>query len=176
LSKGYVDEGKRKNKELEEALLAASQNGTYPILCDMTSCAKTATLNFSENLHVMDPIEFIAAHLKDKLTFHKVDEPVVIHAICSTRKMGLTEKFIEVANMCSTQVHMPKDVTCCGFAGDRGFTYPELNASALRHLKENIPQGAKLAFSTNKTCEVGLSEHSGLAYRNIFYLVDQCTR
>lgn len=176
LSKGYVEEGKRKNKELEDTLRVASKNGTYPIVCDMTSCSKTARENFSGDIVMLDPIEFVLAHLKDKLTFTKIDEPVVIHAICSTRKMGLVEKFVEVAKLCSTQVHVPADVQCCGFAGDRGFTFPELNASALRDLKANIPEATRLAFSTNKTCEIGLSEHSGLAYRNILYLVDRCTK
>ncbi|MBE0494957.1 MAG: FAD-binding oxidoreductase [Campylobacterales bacterium] len=176
LSKGYVKEGKRKNKELEDTLRAASNNGAYPIVCDMTSCSKTGRENFSPDLVMLDPIEFVLTHLKDKLTFTKIDEPVVVHAICSTRKMGLVDKFVEVAKLCSTQVHVPADVQCCGFAGDRGFTFPELNASALRDLKANIPAGTTLAFSTNKTCEIGLSEHSGLAYRNILYLVDRCTQ
>lgn len=176
LSKGYVEEGKRKNKELENVLRGASNNGAYPIVCDMTSCSKTARENFNGDIIMLDPIEFVLTHLKEKLTFTKIDEPVVVHAICSTRKMGLVDKFVEVANLCSTQVHVPSDVQCCGFAGDRGFNYPELNTSALRDLKANIPEGTRLAFSTNKTCEIGLSEHSGLAYRNILYLVDRCTR
>jgi D-lactate dehydrogenase len=176
LSKGYVETGKRKNKELEDALRAASKNGSYPILCDMTSCAKTTRENFSNDIKMLDPVEFAIEHLVDKLTFKPLDEPIVIHPICSTRKMGLTEKLIELAQKCSNSVHVPKDVTCCGFAGDRGFTYPELNESALRHLKTNIPHGATLAFSTNKTCEIGLTEHSGLPYRNIVYLLERCTR
>jgi D-lactate dehydrogenase len=176
LSKGYVQAGKQKNKELEDALRAASKNGKYPIVCDMTSCSKTTRENFSEDIKMLDPVEFATEYLVDKLTFTPLDEPVVIHPICSTRKMGLTEKLISLAQKCSTNVHVPKDVTCCGFAGDRGFTYPELNASALRHLKSNIPQDTKLAFSTNKTCEIGLTEHSGLPYRNIFYLLERCTR
>jgi D-lactate dehydrogenase len=31
-------------------------------------------------------------------------------------------------------------------------------------------------FSTSRTCEIGLSLHSGLHYRSIFYLVERCLR
>lgn len=173
-SKGYKSEGKQKNKELEEALNKASQNGKYPILCDMSSCSKTMAEYFETGLKVNDPIEFIHDHLIGRVEFKQIDEPIVIHIICSTRKMGLADKFIKIAHMCSSKVTVPADVGCCGFAGDRGFNYPELNKSALRHLNEAIPADTKLAFSTGKPCEIGLSDESGLAYRSLFYLVDRC--
>lgn len=176
LSKGYTKTGLSKSKELEGALRAASKDGTYPIVCDMSSCSKTTRENFSSSLIMLDPIEFAMKYLVDKLEFKQIDEPIAIHPICSTRKMGLVDDLVNLAKKCSTLVHVPKDVTCCGFAGDRGFFYPELNASALRHLKSNIPSDVKYAFSTNKTCEIGLSEHSGLAYRNIIYLLERCSR
>ena len=39
--------------------------------------------------------------------------------------------------MCAEKVVTP-DVICCGFAGDRGFTVPELNAFGLRRLKKQL--------------------------------------
>jgi D-lactate dehydrogenase len=175
-SKGYKEEGKKKSDELEIALREASKNGKYPILCDMSPCSKTIEQNFPSDLKVHDTVEFITEFLAQKLEFKKVDEPIVIHTTCSTTKSGLSEKFKQVAKMCSTNVTVPKSVSCCGFAGDRGFTFPKLNQSALRHLKKEIPQDVKYAFSTSKTCEIGLSEHSGLDYKSIFYLVEKCTR
>ncbi|HRM77526.1 MAG TPA: FAD-binding oxidoreductase, partial [Aliarcobacter cryaerophilus] len=91
------------------------------------------------------------------------------------RKMGLEDKFKTLAQLCSTNVIIPADVKCCGFAGDRGFNFPELNDSALRYLKEQT-NGAKMAFSTSKTCEIGLSEKSGLDYNSIFYLINRVTK
>ena len=167
---------KRENKnrnELKKALLRASENGTYPILCDMSPCSKTMAQNFGDELKVHDTVEFILEYLVGKVTFTPIDEPVVIHPTCSTRKMGLTEKLEKVARLCSTKVTIPAEIGCCGFAGDRGFTFPELNKSALRHLKAAIPEDTKLAFSTSKTCEIGLSEESGLNYRSLFYLVER---
>jgi len=175
-SKGYKKEGKKKSDELELELRDASQNGKYPILCDMSPCSKTIEQNFPNNLKVYDTVEFITDFLAKKLKFKRIDEPIVIHVTCSTRKSGLVEKFEKIAHMCSSNVTIPKSVSCCGFAGDRGFTFPQLNKSALRHLKEEIPKEVKYAFSTSKTCEIGLSEHSGLDYKSIFYLVEKCTR
>ncbi|AOO64573.1 FAD-binding and (Fe-S)-binding domain-containing protein [Sulfurospirillum halorespirans] len=172
-SKGYKAEGKQKSMELEAALNKASENGKYPILCDMSSCTKTMMEYFDSGLKVHDPIEFIHDSLLDRLTIKQINDPIVIHSICSTRKMGLTEKFEKIARLCSSKVTVPADVTCCGFAGDRGFNYPELNKSALRHLKSSIPSDTKLAFSTGKPCEIGLSEESGLEYRSLFYLLER---
>ncbi len=175
-SKGYTKEGKKKSDELENELRIVSKNGKYPILCDMSPCSKTIASNFPKDLRVYDTVEFILEFLVDKLEFKKTSEPIVIHTTCSTRKTGLSEKFEQIARMCSENVTVPADVGCCGFAGDRGFTFPELNKSALRNLKSSIPSDVKYAFSTSKTCEIGLSEHSGIDYRSIFYLVDRCTK
>lgn len=172
-SKGYKEEGEKKSNELKKALLNASANGKYPILCDMSPCSKTMAQNFGNELKVHDTVEFILEFLVGRVTFTPINEPVVIHPTCSTRKMGLVEKLEQVARLCSTKVTIPADVGCCGFAGDRGFTFPELNKSALRHLKASIPEDTTLAFSTSKTCEIGLSEESNLAYRSLFYLVER---
>jgi len=175
-SKGYKEEGKQKSDELEKALREASENGKYPILCDMSPCSKTMSANFSPEVKINDTVEFILDYLVGRVEIKPIDEPIVIHTTCSTRKTGLAEKFEKIARMCSTKVTVPTDVGCCGFAGDRGFTFPELNKSALRHLKASIPSDTKLAFSTSKTCEIGLSEESGLDYRSIFYLVERCIK
>src|SRR5450759_866361 len=40
-SKGYTEAGEKKSDELEAALLKASRNGEYPVLCDMSPCLYT---------------------------------------------------------------------------------------------------------------------------------------
>jgi len=170
------NEGKSKSDELEIALRDASENGIYPILCDMSPCSKTIEQNFPSDLKVYDTVEFITEFLAKKLEFKRVDDPIVIHTTCSTRKSGLADKFAKVAHMCSSNVTIPQSVSCCGFAGDRGFTYPELNASALRWLKSDINGRATKGYSTSITCEIGLSKHSGIDYESIFYLIEECTR
>ena len=170
-SKGYKKQGSAKSDELEAALSIASKEGRYPILCDMSPCTKTMMQNFGKSLKVYDSVEFIAKFMLDRLPIEQIKEPIVIHHTCSTRKQGLVGDFEKIARVCSTKVTVPTKVSCCGFAGDRGFTYPELNQTALRHLKSEIPSDTKLAFSTSKTCEIGLSHESGLAYRSVWYLL-----
>ena len=128
-----------------------------------------------KELKIYEPIEFILEHLVDKLNFKKVEDVITIHTTCSSTKMGLTEKFEKLAKLCTDNVIIPKEVGCCGFAGDRGFTYPELNKSALRNLKSSLPENCTEGYSTSKTCEIGLSLHSGIEYKSIVYLVDKVT-
>lgn len=174
-SKGFTKQADVKSKQLEKALLEASNNAQYPILCDTSPCTKKMVESFKTNLKLFEPIEFALEHLVDKLHLEKIDDTITIHTTCSSRKMGLHEKFIKLANMCSTRVVVPADVTCCGFAGDRGFNYPELNQSALRNLPNSV-KDVKYAFSTSKTCEIGLSEYSGIDYNSIFYLINKCSK
>ena len=101
---------------------------------------------------------------------------VAVHSTCSSEKMGLSAPLRRVAETCAEHVVAPPEVGCCGWAGDRGFTYPELNASALRGLSNALPPEVKEGFSTSRTCEIGLTIHSGIPYRSILYLVDRCTR
>jgi len=43
-------------------------------------------------------------------------------------------------------------------------------------LKNAIPHDCYEGFSNSKTCEIGLSEHSGIEYRSIIYLVDKYSK
>jgi D-lactate dehydrogenase len=96
----------------------------------------------------------------------------MVFPVCSMKKMGLDEKLTELARICAKNV-IVAEANCCGFAGDRGFTFPELNKHGLRNLKMQIPGTVKNGYSTSRTCEIGLSLHSGISYRSIVYLVDK---
>jgi D-lactate dehydrogenase len=63
---------------------------------------------------------------------------------------------------------------CCAFAGDLGLSVPELNASALSGLRERV-KGCQAGYSNSRGCEIGLSQHGGIPYQSIVYLVDRCT-
>ena len=174
-SKGFKEAAAGKSKELDEALLLASNNGEYPVLVDMSPCLYHMKETLSEQLHLFDPIEFTLKYLAPRLEFKPTDEAVTIFSVCSSKKMGLEDAFLELAQKCSRNV-IVNESACCGFAGDRGFTYPELNAHGLADIKEQIPEGVKRGFSTSRTCEIGLTQHSGISYKSILYLVDECTK
>ena len=159
--------------------MKVSRNGEIPILFDTSPCTKTMKdfqkLKNENELKIFDSTEFIYEFLMDKLTIHKIDETITIHPTCSTTKMDIVDKMKAIAEACVTNVIIPKEVSCCGFAGDRGFTFPELNKSALVSLKSELPHECHSGYSNSRTCEIGLSLHSGIQYKSIIYLVDRCT-
>lgn len=174
-SKGMLDIADRKTTELEAALWEASEQGRYPVLCDQSPCLHRMRETI-RRMKLYEPAEFIYTFLRDKLVFTPIDRPVAVHITCSMRKMGLADTIIALARLCSTKVIVPEEVGCCGFAGDRGFTYPELNAYALRKLRPQIEAaGVSIGYSNSRTCEIGLTTNSGIPYVSIAYLVDQCT-
>lgn len=174
-SKGMPDIADAKTAELEAALWEASEHGTIPVLCDQSPCLHRMRGHIKK-MHLYEPAEFIHDYLAPYLEFHPVDTPVAVHVTCSTRRMGLAGKIVDLARMCSRNVTVPAEVGCCGFAGDKGFTYPELNRWGLRKLRPAIEaSGAREGYSNSRTCEIGLTDNSGIPYKSIAYLVYACT-
>ncbi len=174
-SKGFVAEGQRKAAELEAALLAASEAGKIPVYCDMSPCLFRMKETLSSGLRLYEPVEFILKFLVSRLTFTRVPRKVAVHSTCSNTKMGLGPELVRLAQLCAREVIVPDEIGCCGWAGDRGFTKPELNASALSLLRSKLPSGIREGYSTSRTCEIGLTLHSGISYKSIVYLVDEAT-
>lgn len=172
-SKGMPEIADRKTKELEDALWKASEEGRYPVLCDQSPCLHRMEHKI-KRMRLYEPSEFILGFLTDRLDFHQTDTPVAIHLTCSMRLMHKTGKMLELARMCSTNVVVPEGVGCCGFAGDKGMTHPELNKYALRKLKDQV-KGIPVGYSNSRTCEIGLATNSGIPYVSIAYLVNRCT-
>jgi D-lactate dehydrogenase len=91
--------------------------------------------------------------------------------------MGLADTIVALARRCSKHVLVPEEVGCCGFAGDKGFFLPEVNAYALRKLRPQIEaNNIEIGYSNSRTCEIGLTTNSGIPYVSIAYLVDSCTK
>ncbi|MCP3890694.1 MAG: FAD-binding oxidoreductase [Desulfobulbaceae bacterium] len=173
-SKGFLKQADVKAGELSDALLAVSENGAIPVLCDTSPCLYRMRGTADERLQLFEPIEFVLTYLMDKLKFTKQEVKVAVHPTCSTRKMGLEGELEQLAKACATEVVMPEDIYCCGFAGDRGFNFPELNEAALKDLRDHVCT-CDAGYSTSKTCEIGLSLHGGISYRSILYLVDDAS-
>ena len=199
-SKGMLDIADRKSAELESALWKASEEGKYPVLCAQSPCLhrmrkvmgereqSDACIGSAEReeahpegkvmhkMHLYEPAEFIMKYLVPRLDFHPIDRPIALHITCSTRQMGVADDLINLAKMCSTKVYLPEGVGCCGFAGDRGFTFPEMNKYALRKLRPQIEANhIEVGYSNSRTCEIGLETNTGIPYMSIVYLVNECT-
>ena len=175
-SKGMPDEAQRKAAELELALLKASEYGKYPVLCDQSPCLHRMR-HTMQHLHLYEPAEFINTYVLSELEITPLDTCVAVHVTCSTRQMGLAETIVRVAKACAKNVLVPEEIGCCAFAGDKGFTEPELNEWALRKLKPQVEKaGATMGVSNSRTCEIGLSTHSGIDYCSIAHLVNMCSK
>lgn len=174
-SKGYLDTANASVQALEAALWEASGHGEYPVLCDTSPCILRMVEQFQQPLKLYEPAGFIAEHLLPHLPpLRQQEDTVALHVTCSARKLGLDGALRKLAQLCAKQVVEPEEEGCCGFAGDKGFTTPELNAAALRRLKQQLPDNCTEGFSNSRTCEIGLSLHSGRQYRSIAYLVEKC--
>ena len=174
-SKGYAEQAEHKRQELIGALLHASRGGLDPIYCDTSPCTLRLVQDLNQSrLDLYDPVRFIRTHLVHKLNFTPQTAPIAVHVTCSTQHLGESQALIDIARLCSTQVVIPEGIHCCGFAGDKGFTTPELNAHSLRTLKDAV-QHCSEGISTSRTCEIGLSQHGGIDYHGLVYLVDRVT-
>lgn len=174
-SKGLPDIAQKKTKELEEALWRASEGGRYPVVCDQSPCLHRMKQHIKK-VDLYEAAEFVWKFVKDRLDFNMTDTPVALHLTCSTKLMKIDRIVYDLACLCSSSVFVPEGVGCCGFAGDKGMTHPELNAYALRKLASQIKErGIEVGYSNSRTCEIGLQTNSGIPYRSIIYLVNSCS-
>ena len=84
----------------------------------------------AEALEILDGIEFAQRFVLGVLPPTRRAGRVAVHPVCSVEKMKLTPMLVEVVEGYAESAHVPLAVGCCGFAGDRGFTHPELTAAA----------------------------------------------
>jgi len=174
-SRGYRDVGAAQAAELQRLLLEASEGGRHPIVCDTSPCLQRMKEKFDDPMlkfALYEPVQFISMHLKDRLEFTPVRDTVAVHVPCSSKKLKLNDQMVALAELCAREVHVTP-IPCCGMAGDRGMRYPELTKASLQHL--DLPPSCSDGYSTSRTCEMSLSNHSGLNFRSLLYLVDEAT-
>lgn len=174
-SKGMFRAADRKRDELNRILMTLTRQGKIPVYSDTSPCSLRLQEGLDPALQVFDSVEFLDRFVVPRLIIEPIDDPVALHITCSTTRMGLAEALKRILSACCNTLVIPEQITCCGFAGDKGFTTPELNASALRTLKDQVAN-CREGCSTSRTCEIGLSHHSGLEYRSPVYLLDQCSK
>ncbi|MDD2242326.1 MAG: FAD-binding and (Fe-S)-binding domain-containing protein [Bacteroidales bacterium] len=172
-SKGYVKAGTFLSDNLKRELAIASENGKYPILCDMSPCTYTMKENFGKELRVYEPVEFSRKFLIPKLRVRKLNKSVAVFAVCTAKKMGVDNMLYDIAKACARRV-IVVDENCCGFAGDKGFMLPELNENGLRNLRAQVAD-CKEGYATSRTCEIGLSNYGKITFKSILYLIDEAS-
>jgi D-lactate dehydrogenase len=164
-----------------------SQKGRLSVVMDTSPCTYGMVSSRAyltpenqvkfDQLKIVDSTAFAHDVLLPKLRVsHKV-RSVVLHPVCSVTKMNLLPKLEGVAKACADTVVVPRDAGCCGFAGDRGFTHPELTASATKHEAEEVnTRSFDGHYASSRTCEVGMTRSTGEVYRSFLYLLEAATR
>lgn len=66
-----------------------------------------------DRFSLYEPVEFINTFLKDKLEWKQVRDNVAIHVPCTSKKLGATTAFEQVAGLCAKEV-TPSGIPCCG--------------------------------------------------------------
>ncbi len=171
-----------------ERLWEWSGEGALPIVIDAASCTN-ATLEPGDGildeanaerlakLEILDSVAWAHDRLLPWLEVAERTGSATVHPTCATRRMGLTPKIRALAETLADDVYVAPSSTCCGFAGDRGISHPELTAAATR------PQAEELAgrhfdahLSSNRTCEIGLERATGEPYESVLILLERLTR
>ncbi len=164
-----------------------SDQGRLPIVVDTSPCTyglKTARAHLSpdnqarfDKLTIVDSVEFAHDRLLPTLPMRRKVHSVALHPVCSAVKMAIVPKLVRISKACSEQVLVPHDAGCCAFAGDRGFLFPELTASATGiEAAQATAEGHDGYFSSSRTCEIGMTRSTGKVYQSYLHLLDYASR
>jgi D-lactate dehydrogenase len=126
-------------------------------------------------LKLHDLVKFIREQLLDRLNITPTKQTRGGACHCSTQHLGEAQGLIDIVRRCTSGVVIPEGIHCCGFAGDKGFATPKLNDHALRSLKSAV-QYCEEGISTCRTCEIRLSQHGGIDYHGLVYLLDRVSQ
>lgn len=186
-SKGYDEAHRYTVNRAIEKFWEWSQEGRLPVVMDTSPCTYGMVSSRAyltpenqtkfDRLKIIDSTAFAHDVLLPRLRVTHKAASVVLHPVCSVTKMNLLPKLEGVAKACAATVVVPRDAGCCGFAGDRGFTHPELTASATKHEAEEVgTQPFDGYYASSRTCEVGMTRSTGEVYRSFLYLLESATR
>ncbi len=187
-SKGFGDAHRHKANEMVERLWAWSGEGVLPVVIDAASCTHAVAepgddvlaeenAERLEKLTILDSVAWTHDRLLSQLNIQRRVGSATVHPTCATRQMGLAPRLRALADALAAEVYLAPSATCCGFAGDRGFSHPELTEAA------TADQAAELSgrhfdvyLSNNRTCEIGLNRATGGSYESPVFLLEQLTR
>jgi D-lactate dehydrogenase len=162
--------------------------GRLPVVVDASPCAwsfatcrAVLTRENGERFDAMrieDSILWAHDTLLPRLAVRRRVPRVAIHPVCSVVKLGLTGKLTAVVQACADEVVLPIESGCCGFAGDRGFTHPELTEAATRAQARELVAAPPCNFyvSSSRTCEIGMSRATGRAFQSFWAVIDEAAR
>lgn len=174
-SKGFPEQAREVGSALNRELSALSDGGSIGVVTDASTCAKHLK-EFPGDAPVLDSAQFLMSQVLPKLTINRKLPVVAVHHNCSAQRLAEQPMTEAIAGACAERVAVLSSVTCCGYAGDKGLFFPELNAHATRFAKKDIPADCTLGVSTVSTCASGLSEHAGVPFVGLASLLEWASR
>lgn len=167
----YHSQANNEQQQTSQELLKSSIdfNAYDYVVTDNSSCANFAK---DQNIKISNINSLILDNI-DSLGLTKKFSKVALHIDCSTRKQNIDSRYEQAINKCCSEVITPERIYCCGFAGDKGFTTPELNATSLDSLKSQV-EGCEIGVSFNRSCQIGLSYYGDLKYISFTELLLEC--
>jgi D-lactate dehydrogenase len=187
-SKGFGDAHRHKANEMVECLWRWSDEGALPVVIDAASCTHAIAepgegVLSEENagrlatLEILDSVAWAHDRLLPRLEIARKVGSATVHPTCATRQMGLAPRLRSLAGALAEDVYVAPSATCCGFAGDRGFSHPELTATATADQATELSGRDFDAYlSSNRTCEIGLARATGESYESFVFLLEELTR
>ncbi|HLL43842.1 MAG TPA: FAD-binding and (Fe-S)-binding domain-containing protein, partial [Segetibacter sp.] len=177
-SKGFSDAYRFKANHIVERIWKTSREGSLPIVIDVSSCAYTLhnirpvltdeNKSKFDDLTILDSVDFLHDMVMPLALVKQKKRNVVLHPVCSLEKMKTENKFVRLAKHFADDVTVPKYAGCCGMAGDRGFLFPELTASATNPEALEVSQKKYNGYySSTKTCEIAMSDAVKENYESI---------
>jgi D-lactate dehydrogenase len=177
-SKGHREGHARMAAKTAAALARWSEGGRLPVVIDASSCTHGVLEAIAPaGIEVLDSTSWVHDHLLSRLSVARKLRSAVVHPTCATAHLGLSGKLEAIARELADDVVVPAGTTCCGMAGDRGMLHPELPASALRDVVEELA-GTQFdaCVSSNRTCEIALHQETGRRYGSFVLTLEELTR
>ena len=164
-----------------------SDEGRLPVVVEGASCSQgllggraalsTGNRERFDRLTILDSVRWTHDTLLPRLRLDRKHARIAVHPPCAAWELGLVPALDGIARAMAEEVVRPQVAACCGFAGDRGFLYPELTAAALEDEAAWLAgQEATAQVSSNRTCEIGLSRATGRTWRNYLVELEALTR
>ncbi len=193
-SKGFATTHREKANEMVALLWRWSEEGSLPVVVDAASCTAAiaepgegvldeAGAERLAKLEILDSVAWAHDRLLPSLTVGEKLATATVHPTCASRRLGLAPQLRALAEALAEDVYVPPSSTCCGFAGDRGISHPELTAAATAPAATELAAAAATRgrpfdahLSNNRTCEIGLERATGERYESVVQLLELLTR
>ncbi|MBV8952531.1 MAG: FAD-binding oxidoreductase [Solirubrobacterales bacterium] len=177
-SKGFDRGHARMAQRTAAAIEHWTGGGTLPLVLDASSCSHGLIHEVAPpNVEILDSIAWVHDHLLARLQVRRKQHRAVIHSTCSAAHLGLAPKLVAIAAALADEVEAPAASGCCGMAGDRGWLHPELPASALRDVAQELEgRSFDVCVSSNRTCEAALQQVTARPYESHVLALERATR